>query len=184
MRIWRPEDLWREVVGTLDLESLNELFPGAPGAQHVELADLLPLLDALGNIGAAPETGNAVLPVPPDKMDFNSLPEASRMEFNAGRLLAPRIDRWYEESSDPDLRDVHGEAFRVIYASYRAVTDTPAELLERLYVSVAGANFRMDGTRANAAFAVVSYFFDSCHIFDTPPMESVPDQEVPSAATD
>lgn len=29
----------------------------------------------------------------------------------------------------------------------------------------------MDGKRANAAFAVVSYFFDSCHIFEMPTIE-------------
>ncbi|WP_373407822.1 ABC-three component system protein [Microbacterium esteraromaticum] len=182
IRIVSSEDLWGQVVGTLDVAILNELFPGAPGAENVELADLLPLLDALGTTGAAIEMGADVLPVPASKMDFNELPEASRLEFNAGRLLAPRIDRWYEESSDPGLYDVHGDKFRSLYLEARAVTAVPAEILERLYVSVAGANFRMDGKRANAAFAVVSYFFDSCHIFETPLAEEITSgTEVPNA---
>lgn len=182
IRLVKTEDLWVEVVGTLDPAVLNELFPGAPGAANVELADLLPLLDALDTSGIAVETGADVLPVPATKMDFNSLPDASRLEFNAGRLLAPRIDRWYEESSDPGLYDAHGERFRALYREARGVTAVPAEVLERLYVSVAGANFRMDGKRANAAFAVVSYFFDSCHIFETPPNEeTITVSEVPDA---
>ncbi|WP_371566838.1 ABC-three component system protein [Streptomyces canus] len=169
IRAVRPERLWTDVVGTFDVPILDSLFPGAPGIENVELADLLPLLDALGTAESASETGGRVLPVPPTKMDFNKLPEASRIEFNSGRLLAPRIDRWYEESSDPGLYDAQGERFRTLYQEARSVTEEPAEILERLYVSVAGVNFRMDGKRANAAFAVVSYFFDSCHIFEMPP---------------
>ena len=68
----------------------------------------------------------------------------------------------------PDC-DAHGERFRAIYLAAREVTTEPVEILERIYVAVAGANFRMDAKRANAAYAVVSYFFDSCHIFETPP---------------
>ncbi|WP_371606286.1 hypothetical protein OG725_16940 [Streptomyces sp. NBC_01213] len=182
IRAVKPERLWMEVVGTFDVAILDSLFPGAPGIENVELSDLLPLLDALGTAESASETGGSVLPVPSTKMDFNELPEASRLEFNAGRILAPRIDRWYAKSSDPGLYDAQGERFRSLYKEARSVTSEPAEILERLYVSVAGANFRMDGKRANAAFAVVSYFFDSCHIFEMPPPEgSVFRGELPDA---
>lgn len=182
IRLMKSEDLWIEVVGTLEQSVLNDLFPGAPGAANVELADLLPLLDTLDTSDVAIEIGGDVLPVPATKMDFNALPDASRLEFNAGRLLAPRIDQWYQESSDPGLYDAHGERFRAMYREARTVTEVPAEVLERLYVSVAGANFRMDGKRANAAFAVVSYFFDSCHIFETPPQaQPIADSEVSDA---
>lgn len=173
MRILKTEELWAVVVGTFAFAILNDLFPGAPGVENIELADLLPLLDSLGSADEEPESIGAVLPVPVDKMDYNALPVASRIEFNAGRLLAPRIDRWYEESADPILSDQHGERFRTIYQDARGVTSNPAEILERLYVSVAGPNFRMDGRRANAAFAVVSYFFDTCHIFERP-MDNAP----------
>ena len=181
IRAVNPERLWRDVVGTLDAKTLDSLFPGAPGIENVELADLLPLLDALGTADSSTDTGGSVLPVPPTKMDFNELPGASRLEFNAGRLLAPRIDRWYAESSDPGLYDAQGERFRSIYKEARSVTTEPAEILERLYVSVASANFRMDGKRANAAFAVVSYFFDSCHIFEMPPIEGTESEGEPGA---
>ncbi|MFK4790452.1 ABC-three component system protein [Microbacterium sp. ZW T5_56] len=182
IRLVKSEDLWNDVVGSLDQSVLDQLFPGAPGTANVELADLLPLLDALDTTGVVVESGGDVLPVPATKMNFNALPDASRLEFNAGRLLAPRIDRWYEESSDPGLYDAHGERFRALYRDARTVTSNSAEILERLYVSVAGANFRMDGKRANAAFAVVSYFFDSCHIFETPPSaDAIADTEAADA---
>jgi len=169
MRIWRPETLWTEVVSTLAPQVLDELYPGAPGIENLELVDLLPLLDALGQSDDAEDIVASIHPVPPDKMDFNNLPTGSRLEFNSGRLMAPRIDKWYAEASDPGLLDAHGERFREIYLGARDVTTEAVEILERVYVAVAGANFRMYAKRANAAYAVVSYFFDSCHIFETPP---------------
>lgn len=168
LRIWSPEDLWSNIVSTFPLDVLDELFPGAPGVPDLELADLLPLLDALGTADAEVSVPSVILPVPPTKMDFNNLSAGSRLEFNAGRVMAPRIDKWYAEASDPGLYDAHGERFSAIYTAARSVTSDPAEILERIYVAAAGANFRMDAKRANAGYAVVSYFFDSCHIFEMP----------------
>lgn len=171
LRIWLPNDLWTNVVGKLRPEVLNEVFPGAPGIENLELSDLLPLLDALGRQPDGSAFAASILPVPPNKMDFNDLPEGSRVEFNSGRLMAPRIAKWYADHSDPSLADAHGERFKEIYRAGREVTADPAEILERIYVAVAGANFRMDAKRANATYAVVSYFFDSCHIFEAPTTE-------------
>jgi len=171
MRIWRPDDLWANVVSKLPVDVLNELFPGAPGIENLELADLLPLLDDLGQPYDGSEDAGSILPVPPNKMDFNDLPEGSRVEFNSGRRMAPRIDKWYADGSDPALYDAHGERFKEIYLGVRELTNDPGEILERIYVAVAGPNFRMETKRANAAYAVVAYFFDSCHIFEMPPAE-------------
>ena len=82
IRVVKPEDLWSKMVSEYDFATLNALFPGAPGVEHVELADLLPLLDSLGSTDQELEFVGEVLPVPSDKMDFNQLPEASRIEFN------------------------------------------------------------------------------------------------------
>ncbi|MQY30355.1 ABC-three component system protein [Nocardia aurantia] len=168
IRRFDTDKLWLDIVAGLGATVLDELFPGAPGIANIELADLIPLLDSLGTASATVSSVHPVLPVPASKMDFNALPEASRAEFNYGRRLATRIDRWYEDASDPGLYDAHGDRFRALYSEARAVTSNPAEILERLYVAIAGPNVRMDGTRANAAFSVVSYFFDSCHIFEMP----------------
>lgn len=161
-------DLWTNIVSKLPPEVLNELFPGAPGIADLELSDLLPLLDALGKPSDDTEAAASVLPVPPNKMDFNNLPEGSRVEFNCGRLLAPRIAAWYADHSDPLLADAHGQRFKEIYRAACELTRKPTEILERIYVAAAGPDFRMDAKRANAAYAMVSYFFDSCHIFEMP----------------
>lgn len=169
IRAWQSEKLWSEVVCQLSTGDLDALFPGAPGVGNVELRDLIPLLDSLGNDDPDGYITGRIFPVPIDKMEYNALPAASQMEFNAGRIMAPRIDRWYSEASDPALRDSHGQRFKAIYDDAQVHASDAAEILERLYVAVAGPNFRMYGKRANAAFAVVSYFFDTCRIFKVPP---------------
>ncbi len=169
--VMTPDDLWVRVVSTLAQTVLDDLFPGAPGTANVELADLVPLLETLNRAAAA--SSGAILPVPPEKMDFNRIPEATRAEFNVGRLLATRVESWYASSSDPGLYDAHAERFRQIYVEARAITADPGEIVERLYVSISGPNPRMDAKRAHAAYAVVSFFFDACAIFERPADETV-----------
>ncbi len=172
-QLWNPDRLWTEVVSQLTLEQLNDLFPGAPGIHNVELADPVPLLDILGADVVPIEEAADIRPVPVTKMDFNSLSEGSRLENpHSGRRMAPRVDRWFGEAADPNLHDRQGEAFRRIYLDHRKVTSDPTELLERLYVSIGGPNIRLDGLRANAVYAVASYFFESCHIFDEPTVDN------------
>lgn len=171
--VMTPDDLWIRIVSTFAQSVLDDLFPGAPGTANVELADLMPLLETLDLFVAAAPSPGAILPVPPDKMDFNKIPEATRAEFNVGRLLAHRVETWYQNSSDPGLYDSHAERFRQIYTEARATTIDPGEIVERLYVAIAGANPRMDAKRANAAYAVISFFFDACAIFERPAHEAV-----------
>lgn len=171
VRLWKPEDLWTGVVSKLTQEGLDTVFPGAPGVVSPELSDLLPLIDVL-NVDEAPnEDAQAVREVPPNKMDFNELSLGRRIEMNAGRRLAPRIDGWYETLVDPDTADKHGARFKRIYEGHAALHDDPDEIMEALYESLAGSGFRLESKLANSAFTVTAYFFDSCHIFKTPPDE-------------
>ncbi len=173
LRIWDGDNFWERVVSTLPKDDLNVLFPGAPGIAHLDLADLLPLLETLGTAEIEVDHTRVIRPVPASKMDFNNLPAGSRLELNDGRVMAPRIDRWFAELADPELADAYGQKFKEIYTRVRATTTVPTEILERLYVALAGANFRMDATRSRAAYALISYFFDSCHIFEMPVEEQV-----------
>jgi len=167
-RLWNPDQLWFEAVVNLTGRQLEELFPGVPHAENIELLDLVPLLDRLSEQSDWPDQAQPIRPVPVTKMDFNELPASSRTEFNEGRLLAPRIDDWFKGQSDPDLRDRQGRNFKGIYEEQRRSTATAAELLERLYTSLGGSDFRLDSKRANAVYAVTAYFFDSCDIFEEP----------------
>ena len=173
IRIWGCDDLWIEVISRLDVDRLNYIFPGVPWMVDIELGDMIPLLDALGRgENVTGDTGGAVAPVPYGKVEFNGLPEPSRIEMNVGRRYAHRIRNWYQRSTDPTRYDRHATRFKGLYEEYRSCTDEPSAILERLYVALAGDNFRAQPRRAEAAYAVLAYFFDECHIFETPPADN------------
>ncbi|MGY5884665.1 ABC-three component system protein [Modestobacter lacusdianchii] len=169
VRHWTVEKFWFDVVSKLAPDRLAQVFPGLPGTANVQLADLIPLLEALGSTAVAPGTVGSIRPVPVEKMDYNGLSVAKQLEFNAGRLSAASIDTWFAEVSDPELYDRQAGRFREIYLTHRAVSKQPEDILERIYASLGGTNFRFDNSRANAVYAVTSYFFDACHIFEEPP---------------
>jgi len=171
--LWRPSHLWREVIIKLSKEQLDLLFPGCPGQTNIELEDLIPLLAHLTDVGASTEDGSSVNPVPLNKMDYNNLPPMSQLELSQWRHLYPRIDSWFDGLSDPDLRDHQGAKFREIYLESAAIDSDPRGILERIYVALGGNDFRLDPKRADAVYAVTSYFFDLCHIFEAPPAEVV-----------
>jgi hypothetical protein len=164
---WGDAQFWRHVVSQLERDALDRIFPDAPGVANVELEDMLPLLDRLGE--AAPSPSDEVRPVPLGKMTYNALSLASRNELDAGRRSATRIQTWFAQGSQPDLKDRQAESFRRIYREKSAVTDVAGEILERLYIAVGGSDFRQDSVRANAVYAVTAYFFDECDVFEEPP---------------
>ena len=164
---WGVDEFWREVVSKLSPQTLDRFFPGVPEAADVRLNEVVPLLEHLGAPGPAPQdTGQTINPVPPQKMDYNGISPAGRIEFQQGRGHSQRIAQWYAEQPDPTLRDRHGRGFNEIY---RSAQGSGADVLESIYIALAGANFRLEQERANAAYAVTAYFFDECDIFETPP---------------
>lgn len=172
IEVWRTDDLWRKVVSKLTTEQLNEVMPGVPHAHNVQLADLVQLLESLNlEENEHVEDLTTIPPVPATKMDFNHLPETTRIELAEGRLYSPRIDKWFASQANPGLRDEKAACFHRIYKDTRAVTDRENEITEHIYCALGGQDFRLDGNRAMAVYAVTAYFFDSCDIFEQPPAD-------------
>lgn len=164
-----PELFWSEHMSNLNQRDLDTLFPGAPHVQSVELSDLVDLLNALGNMPCNDVEISDLRPVSDKKMDYNCLPIYSRYELNTGRLMSQRINQWFSEQPNPELRDEKAAKFTEIYLNAKNVTAEPSEILYRIYVAVAGPDFAMNRKLANAAYALVAYFFDTCDIFERVP---------------
>lgn len=170
MDIWQAEDLWWNVAAKLTPKQLDEVIPGVPHAENVELADLVELILSLEEVDRNDSDNlESIRPVPSTKMDFNKLPETTRAEFNVGRLLSVRIDRWFSQQSNPTMRDEKAQRFRAIYQEARQATTDVREIVRRVYGALGGQDFDLDTKRANAVYAVTAYFFDSCDIFEEPP---------------
>ena len=173
VRLWsRPTDVWNNLIVNMSQEQLDLVFPGRPGLVSPDLADLAQLLEVLSSGDVPDELPASIKEVPLDKMDFNELSDGTKYEMNIGRVMSPRIDTWYDEQGDPDLYDIHGARFRRIYLEHSSNhPGRPNEIMEGIYISLAGAGFKMSDTLANSVYTVTSYFFDRCHIFETPPEE-------------
>lgn len=173
MELWRaPEDLWRKVGNRLSPDDLDCLFPGVPHSQNVELDDLVDLIHSLECVEiSASEASLDIKPVPRTKMDYNDIPDSTRIEFNEGRILAPRIEQWFALQADPYLRDAKAQAFNKIYSKAAEAGGDAKEIVERMYIAVGGSDFRLNTKRANAVYALTAYFFDSCDIFEEPPKD-------------
>lgn len=172
LEYWTPDDLWRKAVSHLSEMQLREIMPGVPHAQNVELSDLVQLIESLEAIEIPSDAlTSSIRPVSPLKMEYNKLPADTQIVFNEARRLSPRIDKWFSEQPDPELRDKKARRFRVIYEEARNVTSKPGEIIQRLYVALGGSNFALSQDRANAVYAVTVYFFDSCDIFEEPDAE-------------
>jgi hypothetical protein len=160
---------WNELLLPLNVADLDKLFPGVPHAQNVQLRDLVPLLDALDQTTLGEIEDVPAGAVSPKKMEFNSLSRRVQMEFGSARVHMPAIHQWFAGHSDPTLRDAQGQKFREIYLDARKSATNSNEVIERLYVSLGGQNFRLDDRLANAVYAVTAFFFDECDIFELPP---------------
>ena len=157
---------WDRFASLLKPRQLNSLFPGAPHAQHTELEELVGLIESLGNPVPKP---TVLSPVSIKKMDYNKIPDTTKLEFNEGRELSSRIDSWFSEQPNPELRDSKAVAFHSIYEAAKKTASDPAGIMEQIYIAVGGSDFRLDRSRANAVYAITSYFFDSCDIFEAVP---------------
>lgn len=162
---------WDELLLPLPAKSLDQIFPGVPHASNINLADLYPLLDKLSSqrFGATEDVPDGA--VSPAKMDFNGLSKRVRLEFQDARIHMPEISSWFAGNSDPTLRDSQGRRFRNIYLEARKSATSTNEIVERIYVSLGGADFRYDDELANAVYAVTAFFFDECDIFEAPPAD-------------
>lgn len=175
LELWKaPDDLWWNAVNKLTPAQLDEIIPGVPHAQNVELSDLVELIESLtvSNDDGSDHL-DSIRPVPSSKMDFNQLPGTTRAEFNEGRLLSARIDKWFAAQPEPALRDMKARRFRALYDHARQTTTDVREIVRSIYGALGGQDFDMSTQRANAVYAVTAYFFDSCDIFEEPPCGSL-----------
>lgn len=160
---------WNELLLPLTVPELDKIFPGVPHAQNIQLQDLVPLLDKLGQAGLQGTEDAPAGAVPPQKMEFNKVSRRVQLEFSNARVHMPAIREWFAGHSDPTLRDAQGLRFREIYLDVRRSATNSNEVVERLYISLGGQNFRLDDDLANAVYAVTAFFFDECDIFELPP---------------
>ncbi|MCP3404812.1 ABC-three component system protein [Bradyrhizobium sp. CCGB01] len=162
---WSEPELLALAMG-LDLSSLQALFGFAASIAIVDrlvLSDLMPIIDALQRQDSP--ANPPLTPPSPEKLEKNALSEESGLFLRIGRRKSNLVDTFFRKSPRPDLGERIAEAFRTRYAELKAL-DLPADTIFKHLQDYAG--FNGEPKRQSAALAVLSYFFDSCDIFEDP----------------
>jgi hypothetical protein len=167
---------WGEVVletkiRSLAREDLLALFGDVPTARDfsaVRQADLQKVLPALtGALAAAPLSAE-VRPVPPDKIEYNQLSDSARALIVQGMHVSERVRDFFRRW-DPLVGERIIAGFRDHYRDLRQGDSlSPDDVLWKLY-EFAGHNQAGSPREQAAIFAVVSFLFESCEIFERPP---------------
>jgi hypothetical protein len=161
---WSEPELLKLVV-TLDLPALQALFGFAPSIAIIDrlvMADLVPIIDALQRQEPNP-SDPPLTPPSLEKLERNALSEECALLLRIGRRKGNLVETFFRKGSRPDLGERIAEAFRDRYAALKGL-GLPADTIFKHLQDYAGMNG--EPKRQGAALAVLSYFFESCDIFE------------------
>lgn len=162
---WGQPELREEFAALHDAHRTAILGPALTPHDFlsVEAQTLKPLLEALGHM--TPDATAPVAAVPPDKIQSNLL-TAAQIEFlKLGASRAPLVEQYLTNAYVmPTHADEIAEAVSTRYGGLRAGGQTPADTFDLLVAWVSGGAGDSE-TLANS-LAIVSYFFERCHIFE------------------
>lgn len=163
---WSEPELL-DLTMRLDLAALQALFGPAASIAIVDrlvMSDLVPIIEALQRQEPSP-SDPPLTPPSPAKLAKNALSEDSGLFLRIGRRKSALVDTFFRKIPRPDLGERIAEAFRLRYAELKAL-DLPADTIFKHLQDYAG--FNGEPKRQGAALAVLTYFFDSCDIFEDP----------------
>jgi hypothetical protein len=106
----------------------------------------------------------------PRKLQFNALSSEARFNIQRARNGVAIVDRYIKGLSMPISASKIQDSLISRYASLKDLGHTPDEVLSKLLKFVGD-----DGTPmiTAAAYVIITYYFDSCDIFENVPTSSV-----------
>lgn len=170
---WGHVEIWRK-TRALDHSDLIMLFGAVPSSRDVlalRQEDLMRVIPAVAGALAMETPPTDVRPVPPAKIEFNKLSEASRLLLTHGMQMSQRV-RMFFDRYEVGIGDKISAGFRNRYSTLRAGDYNPDEILWKLY-EYAGGREAEHPWQMTAALAVLAFLFESCDIFERPPDTAV-----------
>jgi hypothetical protein len=169
---WGYEEL-RQNVFTLDEADLASLLGSAPSSKDmldVRYEDVQEVLSKI--VGQKPPLSQDIRPVPSDKLERNRLSEGVQFLLTWGMQKADLVGDFFNDHPDPLYGDKIASAFNAKYKKCRALemdTDTVFQMLREF----AGGQTSRTVAYEAAVYAVLSYLFEQCEIFERSPEEVV-----------
>ncbi|MEL6729227.1 MAG: ABC-three component system protein [Pseudomonadota bacterium] len=155
----------RERVFELTLQQLEDLFGFAPTRSALDGLDfeaLRPVLEAIAR-SEPPPTPPLMAPTA-EKLSKNDISKDAADLLRQGRGRQRLVEAFFGSYPDPDFGEEIAQGFRDRYAILKGQDATPDKIFTELQTFAGG----MEGSpqRQAAVLAVLSYFFDSCDIFE------------------
>lgn len=155
----------RERVFELNLQQLEDLFGYAPTRSALDELDFEALRPVLNAIARSEPPPTPPLSAPTaEKLSKNDISEDAANLLRQGRGRQRLVEGFFDSYPDPDFGEEIAQGFRDHYIKVKAQGASPDAIFTELQ-SFAGG---MEGSpqRQAAVLAVLSYFFDSCDIFE------------------
>lgn len=172
VRWWGFEEL-RQVVFELAFSELASLLGPIPSRadliniQFPEVELVLTNLEQRSSLQS-----DEIRPVPPRKLEANSLSDAVALLLRAGMGSSNKIRDYFGKHYDPTLGDRIAEAFRGEYETLRNANLAPDDIFAEL--QRIGNGMFPTPSRQAATLTVLAYLFEECDIFERPPEDAAP----------
>ncbi len=156
----------------LTLAQLHEIYPEKPlDFANVKMQHVMPLLKKI----IEERKASADLPemfgeIPSaKKLDHNKLSKDSVRDINHARLFTNVVERYIRNLDTPGAASMIQNAMREKYSELVGFGYVADEILVKLREFVGSAN---TSEEINAAYVIVTYFFDTCDVFENVPEDS------------
>jgi hypothetical protein len=168
-RIWTREEILKMAES---LRSDRErLFGRAPARQdmtRITYADIGRALAAIKrDLATDPLEPVQLPPELTEKMEWNELAKSTRHFLGIGLAAAEKVRRYLMDRCEPEESQKMADAFKDRYSACRFRGLEPDKIFGEMVIYAGGGTGESD--REAAALAIVTHFFSTCEIFETPP---------------
>lgn len=168
IQIWSFESIWNELE-QLSENQLRDLFGPGPTEENVDRLEMPEIREVIEYLSQEePPLIPAIANPDPEKLNFNNLSEENAVQMRVGERRAGLVSTYLKGMTNVSAGERIAEAFRNKYSSARVSGMTANQIFGILWRFSGGSHFT-EPNQIAAVSAVMSYFFNSCDIFENVP---------------
>ncbi|APU19226.1 hypothetical protein UA75_06010 [Actinoalloteichus sp. GBA129-24] len=168
-----PDKLWYKAM-VLDVVAIEELLDCQIPIENLVfgISDLAPLIEHLRSNRPQPDQFRRVEPPPAAKIEFNELGDEVREFLVIGLRSTHLISAYFQGRLDAYAEDQVAAGFTAYYDEARRELEhrDSEKIIARLQEHIHG-NKIPTPSASLAGWGILAYFFERCHIFETPPAD-------------
>jgi hypothetical protein len=165
---WTFEGIWNQLE-RLSEDQLSDLFGPGPTEENVDQLEMPQIREVIEYLAREVPPPLPMVESPdPEKLDFNKLSEENANLMRVGERRSGMVGKYLGGMTDVTAGEAIAEAFRRKYAALKEAGMTPDQIFGTLW-RFAGGNHFTEPTQIAAIGAVISYYFNSCDIFENAP---------------